>query len=49
VDAKDLGGYYSGDGEAVEDVDKGLPDLDAAPPFALVVEAIHCAQVRGMS
>lgn len=29
------------DGEAVEYVDKGLPDFDVTPPFTLVVESVH--------
>jgi hypothetical protein len=30
----------SGDGQAVEAVGEGLPQLDVVPPFALVVEAV---------
>ena len=30
------------DGEAVETVDEGLPELDVVSPFALVVESYEC-------
>lgn len=46
VDAKDFRGDDGRDREAVEHVDERLPDLDVAPPFALVVEAVHCTQKR---
>jgi hypothetical protein len=42
MNAEDLGCDDGGDGEAVEDVDEGLPNLDVAATFALVVEAIDC-------
>lgn len=41
VDTKDLAGDDGGDGEGVEHVDKGFPDLDVCPPFAFVVETVH--------
>ena len=39
--AEDLGGYYGGDWEGVEDVDEGLPDLDVRSTFAFVIEAVN--------
>ena len=49
VDAKNLGRDDGGDREAVEHVDERLPDLDVAPPFALVVETVHWSHEPGRS
>lgn len=45
VDAEDLAGDDGGHGQGVEGVDKRLPDLDIAPPLALVVEAVHAGNI----
>ena len=48
VHAEDLARDDRGDGEGVEGVDEALPDLDVAPSFALVVEAIHARHVGAL-
>lgn len=46
MNAEDLGGDDSGDGEAVEDVYERLPGLDVTPSFAFVVKAVYCVVYR---
>jgi hypothetical protein len=41
MNAEDLPGYYRRDREAVESVDKMLPDIDIITPLTLVIEARH--------
>ena len=45
---EDLPRHDGGDGEAIEGVDKGLPGLDVAPPFALIVEPIYPRDVGAL-
>lgn len=45
MDTKDLAGDDGGDRERVEYVDKRFPDLDVCPPFAFVVETVHCGDL----
>jgi hypothetical protein len=47
MDAEDLGGDNGRDGQTVEHIDKRLPDLDVASPFAFVIEAIYCSILMG--
>jgi hypothetical protein len=47
MNAEDLARNDSSDRQAVERVDERLPDLDVAPPLALVVEAVDCENGRG--
>ena len=41
MNAKYFGGNDSGNGEAVENVDKGFPGLDITSSFTFIVETIH--------
>lgn len=34
--------YCRRNGQAVEHIHKGLPHFQARPPFAFVIEAVHC-------
>lgn len=45
MNTKDLGRDNRRDRKAVEHVYKRLPYLDAAPPFAFVIEAIYSSDV----
>lgn len=45
MDTKDLAGDDGGDRERVEYVDKRFPDLDVCPPFAFVIETVHCGDL----
>ena len=45
VDAEDLPSYNRGNGQGVERIHKGLPNLDVAPSLTLVVEAVDACDV----
>lgn len=45
MNTEDLAGHDCGNREAIEGIDKRLPDFDIAPPLALVVEAVHSSDV----
>ena len=42
---EDLAGNSGGDGETVKGVDEGLPDLDVASTFALIVESVNTCDI----
>lgn len=42
MNAEYLGRDNCSNGQAVEDVNEGLPGLDVTPSFALVIETVHC-------
>ena len=39
---ENFGGYDSGDGKAIKDVNERFPRLDVTASFAFIVEAINC-------
>lgn len=45
VDTEDLPSNDGSNGEAVEGVDEGLPDLDVATALTLIIEPVHAGDV----
>ena len=48
VNTKDLAGNNGSNGESVECIDEGLPDLDVAPPLAFIVEAVDAGDIGAL-
>lgn len=45
MDTEDLASDDRSDGEAVEGINKGLPDFDVATPFTFIIEPINAGDV----